>query len=335
MDTDDGSAAPVAAQYGALAITWGASFLFIKVGLEGLSPSQVVLARLVTGAATLAAASAVKRSRLPRDPAIWGHLAVTAILLCDAPFLLFAWAEQHVSSSLASVYNAATPLMTTLFGLALLPGERPTRAHTAGLITGFTGVVLVLGPWHLANRSQSLAQLACLAATACYGVGFVYLRRHVSPRGIGALPTATIQVILAAGIAVILAPWTATAPIRLSPAVAGSVLTLGALGTGIAYIWNTAIVASWGATIASTVTYVVPVIGVFLGVLVLSETLTWNEPTGAVIVILGILTAQDQLAGQPGPARNLLRDRKPTALRRQRPVSRHGNGLDDPHAEAR
>jgi len=175
LDAGDGSAAPVAAQYGALAVTWGASFLFIKVGLEGLSPGQVVLARLVTGAVTLAVASAVKRSRLPRDPAAWAHLAVVAVLLCDVPFLLFAWAEQHIPSSLASIYNAATPLMTALWGLAVLPGERPTRARAAGLITGFAGVVLVLGPWHLAGRSQSLAQLACLAATACYGAGFTYL----------------------------------------------------------------------------------------------------------------------------------------------------------------
>jgi drug/metabolite transporter (DMT)-like permease len=296
MDTGDGPAAPIAAQYGALAVTWGASFLFIKIGLEGLSPGQVVLGRLVTGAVTLAVASAVKRSRLPRDPAVWAHLAVVAVLLCDAPFLLFAWAEQHIPSSLASIYNAATPLMTALWGMAVLPGERPTRARTAGLIAGFAGVVLVLGPWHLASRSQGLAQLACLAATACYGAGYTYLRRYVSPHGIGPLPAATVQVTLAVGVAIILAPWIATAPVRLSPAVIGSVLALGALGTGIAYIWNTGIVANWGATIASTVTYVIPVVGVVLGVLVLSETLTWNEPAGAVIVILSILIAQNRLA---------------------------------------
>jgi drug/metabolite transporter (DMT)-like permease len=297
MDAGNGSAGPVAAQYGALAVTWGASFLLIKIGLDGLSPGQVVLGRLATGAVTLAAISAARRSRLPRDLVTWAHLAVVAILLCDVPFLLFAWAEQHIPSSLASIYNAATPLMTVLWGLAVLPGEQPTRARLAGLITGFAGVVLVLGPWHLASRSQSLAQLACLAATACYGAAFTYLRRFVSPRGIAALPAATLQVSLAAVVALVaLAPWTATAPVRLSPAVAGSVLALGALGTGIAYVWNTGIVASWGATMASTVTYLIPIVGVVLGVVVLSEPLTWNEPAGAVIVILGILTAQNRLA---------------------------------------
>lgn len=295
MDADDAPAGRVAAQYGALAVTWGASFLFIKVGLEGLSPGQVVLGRLAAGAVTLAVISVARRSRLPRDPVVWAHLAVVSVLLCDAPFLLLAWAEQRIPSSLASIYNAATPLMTVLWGLAVLPGERPTRARMAGLVTGFAGVVLVLGPWHLASGRQLLAQLACLAATACYGAGFTYLRRYVSPRGVAPLPAATLQVSLAAIIALALAPWTATAAVRLSPEITGSVLALGAVGTGIAYVWNTGIVASWGATIASTVTYLIPVVGIGLGAAVLSETLTWNEPIGAVIVILGILTTQNRL----------------------------------------
>lgn len=301
-----GSAGRVPAQYAALAVTWGASFLLIKVGLGGLSPELVVLGRLVTGAVTLAAVSAVRKSRPPRDPVVWAHLSVVAVLLCDMPFWLFAWAEQHIPSGLASTYNAATPLMTSGWGLALLPAERLTRSRAAGLVTGFVGVVILLAPWHLASQSQSLAQLACVAATASYGAGFTYLRRHVSPRGLAPLPTATAQVSIAAAIAIGAAPWSAETPLRLSPAVVGSVAALGALGTGIAYVWNTGIIASWGAAIASTVTYLIPVVGVILGIAVLSEPLTWNEPAGAVIVILGILTAQDRLSSlmriRPGPS---------------------------------
>ncbi len=308
----EGAAEQVAAQYVALAVTWGASFLLIKVGLEGLSPGQVVLGRLVTGAATLAAVSAARRSRLPRNPAAWAHLAVVAILLCDVPYLLYAWAEQQVPSSLASIYNAATPLMTALCGLAVLPGERPSLARLAGLITGFAGVLLILGPWHLTDRGQVLAQLACLGATACYGAGFSYLRRFVSPRSIPALPAAAVQIGIAAAVALASAPWTAASPAHLSPAVVGSVLALGALGTGVAYVWNTNIVASWGATAASTVTYVTPVVGVLLGVTVLFESLTWNEPAGAVIVLLGILAAQDRLIPA---ARHLFPRRRPDTHR--------------------
>ncbi|ONK11705.1 DMT family transporter [Streptomyces sp. MP131-18] len=92
-----------------LAFAWGASFLFIKIGLEGLSPAQVVLGRMVTGAAALLVIVAVTRQRLPRDPVVWGHLAAVAVLLCVAPFLLFAWAELRLSSGLAGICNATTP----------------------------------------------------------------------------------------------------------------------------------------------------------------------------------------------------------------------------------
>ena len=116
----------VLAQFVVLAAAWGASFLFIKVGLQGLSPGQVVLGRLVSGALALGVMSMVTRQSLPRAPIAWAHLTVVSVLLCVAPFLLFAWAEQHIDSVLASIYNATTPLMTMLVALAAgLLAERP------------------------------------------------------------------------------------------------------------------------------------------------------------------------------------------------------------------
>jgi drug/metabolite transporter (DMT)-like permease len=223
------------------------------------------------------------------------HLAVVSVLLCVAPFLLFAWAEQHVASGLASIYNATTPLMTTLIALLALPSERPTRTTLSGLLTGFAGVVVVLGPWRGLTGGDGLGQAACLAATLCYGVAFVYLRRFVSPRGLAAIPVATVQVGLGAVIMLVLAPFTATAPVHLSWRVAGSVAALGVLGTGLAYVWNTNVVSSWGATNASAVTYLTPVVGVVLGIVVLGEGLSWNEPLGALIVIAGIAVSQGRL----------------------------------------
>jgi len=285
----------VLGQYVLLGLAWGASFLFIKVGLEGLSPGQVVLGRLAVGAVTLGAVSVVTRQSLPRTPAVWGHLAVVSVFLCVAPFLLFAWAEQHVSSGLASIYNATTPLMTMLVSLAALPQERPTRARLAGLLLGMAGVLVVLGPWRDAGGGGLLAQGSCLLATASYGLAFVYLRRFVSPLGIAAIPTATVQVGLGALIMLLLAPLIATEPVHLSGRVVASVLALGAVGTGLAYVWNTNIVSGWGATNASTVTYLTPLVGVLLGIAVLHESVSWNEPVGAVVVVLGIAISQDRL----------------------------------------
>jgi drug/metabolite transporter (DMT)-like permease len=135
------------AQFVTLAVVWGASFLFIAIGLEGLSPAQVVLGRLGSGAVALAAISLARRQKLPAEPVVWAHLAVVAVLLCVAPFLLYAWAEQTIGSGLASIYNATTPLMTTLVALVALPQERPTKVRLLGLLAGFLGVLIVLGPW--------------------------------------------------------------------------------------------------------------------------------------------------------------------------------------------
>jgi len=282
----------------ALAVTWGASFLFIKIGLEGLTPEQVVWGRLMLGAAALVTVSAITRTPLPRDLGVWGHLLVMALLLCVLPFSLFAWAEQHVSSGIASILNATTPLMTVIVGLVVLPQERLTRDRVAGLLVGFAGVLVVLGVWNLSTGGELGGQLACLGATACYGVGFVYLRRFVAGRNLPALTTATVQVLLGAVVMLVATPFIAAPAPVLTGRVVGAMALLGLAGTGLAYVWNTAIVTRWGATNASTVTYLTPLVGVVLGVLVLDEHATWNQPVGALLVIAGIVVAQGRLHGR-------------------------------------
>lgn len=305
----------IPAQYAALALTWGASFLFIKIGLRDLSPAEVTAARLLAGAVTLLAVTAVTRQPLPRQPAVWAHLAVVAVLLCVVPFTLFGWAEQHISSGLASVYNATTPLMTAVVALVVLPGERPSRLRAAGLLAGFGGVVVVLGPWRGLGAGSWLGQAACLAAAVCYGIAFSYLRRFVTPYGLPALSVATVQVSLGAAVMLVLSPVYVSGPVRVGPAVIASLAVLGAAGTGLAYRWNAAIVAGWGATSAATVTYFTPLVGVVLGAVLLGEAVSWNEPAGAAVVITGIALSQGRLrvrrpaavpaagAGEAGPGR--------------------------------
>lgn len=301
---DEGSAtggSAVLLQYLALAVAWGVSFLFIKIGLEGLSPGQVVLARLGLGAVALWVVCLALGHRVPTDRVVWGHLLAVVLLLCVVPFLLFAWAEQFISSGLASIDNATTPLMTMMVALGALPGERLTGDRLAGLVVGFAGVCLVLGPWGLVagpgDRSQQLVgQLGCLGATASYGFAFVYLRRFVAPRGLPAVPVATVQVTLGAVVMLLLAPFIAAQPVRLSWQVLAAMLGLGVVGTGLAYVWNTTIVASWGATNASTVTYLTPLVGVVAGAAALGEQMTWNQPVGAVIVLVGVAVTQGRLS---------------------------------------
>jgi drug/metabolite transporter (DMT)-like permease len=286
----------VAAQFVALALVWGSSFFFIKVGLAGLSPGQVAWARLVFGALALAVIVLARRRPLPRELVVWGHLAVVGTLMCVVPFLLFSWAEQHISSGLASIFNATTPLLTMLISAVALKAEKITRAGATGLVLGFAGVLVIVGVWHGISLGTNLtAQLACLGATTCYGLSFVYLRRFLAPRGLDTPTLAFGQVGIGAVLMLALTPVLASSPVHASWPVVLSMLALGVLGTGVAYVWNTNIVTAWGASNAVTVTYLTPVVGVVLGVAILDEPLSWNQPVGAVLVIAGILAAHGRL----------------------------------------
>ncbi len=268
----------------------------MKVALEGVSPAQVVWARLVLGAATLGVFVALRRDILPRRWRIWAHMTVLAVTFCVVPFLLFSWAQQHVTSGLASIYNATTPIMTAIMAWAVFRVEKLKAAQIAGILVGILGVMVIIAPWQGLDLSQSLvAQLAILGATACYGFSLAYMRRFTSDSGMSALVFSFLNIGIAAVIMLLLTPAVALDPVRLDPWIIASLATLGCLGTGVAYIWNQNILRAWGPTRASTVTYITPVVGVVLGILLLGEALSWNEPVGAVLVFLGILLAQDRL----------------------------------------
>lgn len=294
------SAAPsqtsVAVQFALTGVVWGSSFLFMKVALTGLAPGQVAWGRLVLGALTLGAFMLLRRESLPRRPIIWLHLAVVGVVFCVLPFLLFSWAQQHVTSGLASIYNATTPIMTAVMAWAVFRVESLKPVQITGIVLGILGVLVIVGPWQGLDLDQSLvAQFAILGATACYGIGLAYMRRFLANSGLSPLSFAFTYIALAATVMLVLSPVIAVGPVEWSPWVIASMLMLGCLGTGVAYIWNQNALRAWGPTRASTVTYITPVVGVVLGMVVLGEPLAWNEPVGALIVFLGILLAQDRL----------------------------------------
>lgn len=292
----DPSTVWVAVQFALTGIVWGLSFLFMKVALDGLSPGQVAWSRLVLGAITLGIFVALRREKLPRVPRVWVHMTVLAITFCVIPFLLFSWAQQHVTSGLASIYNATTPIMTAIMAGLLFRVERLKGMQIAGIMVGILGVMVLIAPWDGLDLDQSLiAQFAILGATACYGFSLAYMRKFVANSGMSALVFSFLNIGIAALIMVALTPVVALGQITLDPWIVASILLLGCLGTGVAYIWNQNALRAWGPTRASTVTYLTPVVGVALGLIVLGEPLTWNEPAGAIVVFLGILLAQDRL----------------------------------------
>lgn len=282
-------------QFLGMGVVWGASFLFIKVALTGVSFGQVAWTRTVLGALTLAVIMLVSRQRLPRERAVWGHLVVLAVVNCVAPYLLFAWAEQYVSSSLASIYNATTPIMTAIMVTLAFHVEKLSGSQVFGVVVGILGVVVIIAPWQLQLAGDLWGQLAMLGATACYGFTFAYTRKFLHHRGIPGSTLAFLNIGLAALMMLLLTPVIAWQPVQLDFWVVGSLVLLGALGTGAAYVWSFNVMRAWGPTSTSTVTYITPVIGVLLGVLLLGERLSWNEPIGAALVLCGILFTQKRL----------------------------------------
>ena len=286
----------VALQFVLAGIVWGSSFLFMKIGLTGLSPAQVAWTRILLGALTLGALVLLRRERLSRSIRVWGHLAVLGLTFCVIPFLLFSWAQQHVSSGVASIFNATTPIMTAVMAWLVFRVERLKTMQVVGIGVGIAGVIVIIAPWQaIASDDSLVAELAILGATASYGFSLAYMRRFASNTGMSALAFTFGYIAMAGVVMALLTPFLVLTPVRLDGAIVVSMVLLGCLGTGIAYVWNQNTVRAWGPTRASTVTYITPVVGVLLGILILGETISWNEPAGALVVFLGILLAQDRL----------------------------------------
>lgn len=281
--------------YIALGVVWGCSFIFIKLGLEFLTPVGVAFGRVSLGALTLVFWARFKGIELPKDKKIWIHLWVVALLLNVIPGVLFAFAETKVTSILAGIINAVTPLMTLLAIMIAFREERPKNYQVTGLILGFLGVLTVLGAWKGLGANPIVAVLALLLAVSCYGISFPYSRKYVLPYKLKSEALAAAQVSMGA---ITLLPFylmdgIAKDQYRVGPVIA--MIVLGVFGSGFAYIWNFKIMEAAGSAIASTVTYVTPVVAVIVGIIFLGESIVWNEPVGAVIVLLGAAIGQQRI----------------------------------------
>ncbi|MSZ68706.1 MAG: EamA family transporter [Actinobacteria bacterium] len=281
--------------YIALGVVWGCSFIFIKLGLEFLTPVGVAFGRTSLGALALVAISKFRKISLPTDKKIWAHLWVLAMLLNVVPGVLFALAETHVTSVLAGIINAVTPLMTLSVMMTILREEKPKTYQVLGLLIGFLGVLTVLGAWKGLGSNPISSVLALLAAVTCYGFSYPYSRKFILPHNLQPEAAATAQVSLAAATLLPFYLMDGIARDYYSPGPVLAMIALGVFGSGFAYIWNFQIMVAAGGAIASSVTYVTPVVAVIVGVVFLGESVTWNEPLGGVIVLLGAAISQGRI----------------------------------------
>ncbi|WP_369182739.1 DMT family transporter [Streptomyces sp. Y1] len=288
----------------ALSAIWGASFALIKVAVDaGVPPVWVAAWRCVLGAATLWAILLARGERAPRDRALWGHSAAVAVLLNTVPFTLFSFGETEVSTVLAGVMNATTPLFTVLFTVLTVREERrPGARRLLGLALGFAGVLTVLGVWHGLGAGATTGALACLAAACCYGAGFAYLRRFLSGRTESVTVLSALQIGCAAAELALVAPFAAGAPHWPGAGAAAALLALGAFGTGVAYLLNLGLVRAAGTTVASAVTYAVPLFSTALGATVLDEPVGWNALAGGALVIAAVALTRPRRAPAAAPA---------------------------------
>lgn len=286
------------AKFVLLTLVWGMSFVLIRIGAEVLTPVQLSLGRMLLGALPLVAVLFLRGGRLPTSPRLWGHLFVAALLLNTIPFTLFGFAGKLIPSALMGIVNASTPLFGVVFSMLLLSDERPDRERVLGLAIGFLGVLTVFGVWNslatvtVDDRDAMLGMLLVVGATVCYGIGTPYLRRFVAGTSHSALELSALQLLLGSLPLLLIVPWSGGAPTGLTWQVVLAVTALGTLGTGFAYILQYGIVRGAGATVATTVTYAVPVVAVTAGVVLLGETLTWNQPLGALVIIVGAALCQ-------------------------------------------
>lgn len=272
----------------ALGLMWGSSYLFIKLAVDSFGTFTLISLRLLAGALLLWVVVRLTRTPLPRDRRTYGHLLVMAVVNVALPFALITWAERSVDSALAAILNSTVPLFVLVIAPAFLPDEPIRLNGVIGLAVGFAGVILLVSPGLVSASGDPAGELAMLASSVAYACGNVYSRRNV--RGLPALIPAVFQVSIAFLIVVTLAiileqPWTTATP---DAQAWFSVLWLGIIGSGFAYLAYFHLLRSWGATRTALVAYTLPVVGIILGYLVLDESIDAALIVGTGLIIGGV-----------------------------------------------
>ena len=265
------------------------------MGLEFLTPFGVAFVRCSLGALTLLAIARLRGFKLPTDRKVQAHIWVVALLLNVIPGIFFALAETAITSVLAGIINAVTPLMTLIAILLVNREEKAKSFQVIGILIGFLGVFTVLGAWKGFGDNPVWAILVLLSAVACYGISFPYTRKYVMPYKLQPESIVSLQLVLASAtiLPLFLFDGIAQDEYRLAPVLA--MICLGVFGSGFAYLWNFTVMEHAGSAIASSVTYLTPVVAIIVGIIFLNEKITWNEPVGALIVLLGAAIAQERI----------------------------------------
>lgn len=279
-----------------LALIWGASFLFIKLAIRDMSPATLVFLRSLAGLITLAVVLAARRQALA-PAGTRGRLlpfigmAVFGSLL---PWFGFGFGELSISSALASILNATTPLWTAIFAFWVTPNERPSPVNYVGVAIGFLGTGVLVAPDLIGHplKATTIGTLAVAGAAACYAVAALIQRRRL--RGVSSMQVGFWQLLFTTPLALAVSlPTIGTT--HLHPLSVLAVLVLGVGGSGIAYLLYYFMMNTLGATRATTVTFLLPLTAVFWGTSLLHEVITVQIIVAMVVILVGVF-----LTSRPG-----------------------------------
>ena len=273
-----------------LGLIWGSSFAWIKIAVDEIPPASLVAWRMGLGAAAMLGLLAFIRVPMPRGLSEWLPLAVLGAVNAAIPIFLISWGEQFVDSGIAAVLNSLTPIFSLILAGLVLRVEPVTMLRVGGLVLGFLGAAL-LASRELdlrADASGLIGAAAVVLAALSYAVGASYARhrirsthRYVVAGGtlvFAALDMAVLALITDGGVILPTQPETILA-----------VAWLGLMGSFVAYLCFFFLIEHLGATIASMVTYVFPIVGVTLGVVVLGERMDARLILGTALVLAGII----------------------------------------------
>jgi drug/metabolite transporter (DMT)-like permease len=267
----------------ALALSQGASYLFIRVAVRELSPPALMELRLLLAAPVLIAYCAA-RGRLQQLRAAWREGLVLGVLGAAVPFTLVGWSERHVDSGVTAVANASVPIFVVVIATKVLPSERASGLRLVGVLLGFAGVALLAGLRPAGGWAGVAGTLAVVAAAPSYALASLYAQRRVAVPGI-VLATAGLV-----GATVVLLPFAlatlpASAPGQKTLAVAAA---LGLVSTAFPHALYYWLISAHGASRAVLITYLTPVFALLLGAWFLGERATAPKLGGLALIVAGV-----------------------------------------------
>lgn len=272
-----------------LAMVWSSSFTVIKVGMDVLPPVTFAMLRVCFGAVVLYSWLKLRGLSLPRSPKLWMSFTLIGLFGNALPFALINWGEQKIASGLAAILIAAMPLAALMLGRFFSDEIFNTR-RVVGVVTGFAGVVLLIGPQELMHLGEdALRQVAVAVAAISYAVAGILLRKLPTAKpaehGAGVLIASSALLIPAALLAD--QPWT----LHYSADALAAALYLGVFPTALATILLIIVVSSRGVTFLSLNNYLIPVLGVLWGFLFLGEPVTSEILVALALILIGIAIA--------------------------------------------